>query len=115
MVIGNDLRNEIRVDLFNKLVPTWGDKNVETDWKLTATNAANQVLQNNPNLLIFIEGLNYANDMSHIRDSPIILNVAGKLVYSWHMYSWEHVASLTDYESFTKTLNTNVGYILESD
>lgn len=33
LVIGNDLRNEIRKDENNKLYPTWGTGDVDTDWK----------------------------------------------------------------------------------
>lgn len=87
-VIGNDLRNEIRADRDEKLFATWGDGNVDTDWKLAATTAGNEILAENPNQLIFVEGLNYANDMSPIRDSPISLDVSNRLVYSFHIYSW---------------------------
>ena len=69
----------------------------------------------NPNMLIFIEGLNYANDMSMIKDSPISLNVPNKLVYSFHIYSWQELAPLTDYQSFADGLNANIGYILQED
>ena len=88
LVIGNDLRNEIRNDLLNGLNPNWGSGNVNTDWKLAATNAGNQVLKVAPDSLIFIEGLKYANEMSMIKDSPITLDVSNKLVYSFHLYSW---------------------------
>ena len=37
LVIGNDLRNEIRSDYKNSLFATWGDGNETTDWKLAAT------------------------------------------------------------------------------
>lgn len=73
-MIGNDLRNEIRWDKHNKLDPTWGGGVVDKDWKLAATNCGNEVLRRAPNQLIFIEGLNYANTMSMIRDSPIELD-----------------------------------------
>ena len=63
MVIGNDLRNEIRADQKESLVPNWGSGKVATDWKLAATKAGNAILQEDPTQLIFIEGLNYANNM----------------------------------------------------
>lgn len=88
LVIGNDLRNEIRADLINKLRASWGDENEATDWKLAATSCGNLLLNEVPDQLVFIEGLNYANDLSIIRDSPLVLNVPNKLVYSFHMYSW---------------------------
>ena len=48
MVIGNDLRNEIRTDTEEDLIPTWGDNNVKTDWRLAAIKAGNLVLEQNP-------------------------------------------------------------------
>lgn len=88
LVIGNDLRNEIRLDKKNNLSATWGDGNVKTDWKLAATRAGNEVLKRVPDSLIFVEGLSYANDMSMIKDSPIKLDLPNRLVYSFHLYSW---------------------------
>ena len=113
LVIGNDLRNEIRADSKNFLKPTWGSGNASTDWKLAATNAGNEVLKRTPDSLIFIEGLNYANEMSMIRDSPITLDVPNKLVYSFHLYSWQSVTSFKTYDKFVRGLNKEVGYILE--
>ena len=49
MVIGNDLRNEIRSDVLELLVPSWGDGHESTDWKLAATKAGNAILAENPN------------------------------------------------------------------
>lgn len=98
LVIGNDLRNEIRTDSNQSLEPTWGTGDASTDWKLAATNAGNEVLRRVPDHLIFIEGLNYANDMQMIRDSPITLEVPNKLVYSFHLYSWQNVTSYDNYE-----------------
>ena len=88
MVIGNDLRNEIRFDLKEKLVPTWGSGLVNTDWKMAATKAGNAILAEDPTQLIIIEGLNYANDMSPIKTDPIQLDVPNRLVYSFHYYDW---------------------------
>jgi aryl-phospho-beta-D-glucosidase BglC (GH1 family) len=63
MVIGNDLRNAPRPDTKLQLTPTWGDFNKETDWFLAARTAGNKILDINPNLLIFVEGLNFATDL----------------------------------------------------
>ena len=71
MVIGNDLRNEIRDDIKEGLRPKWGNGDVDTDWKMAAEKAGNAILKEDPTQLIIIEGLNYANDMSPIKDSPI--------------------------------------------
>lgn len=60
-IIGFDLRNEIRKTPSH--VPTWGDSNVLTDWHRASTIAGNLILSSNPNLLIIIEGLNFATDL----------------------------------------------------
>jgi endoglucanase len=48
MVIGNDLRNEIRSDNVDGLYPTWGSGQASTDWRMAATAAGNKILQVNP-------------------------------------------------------------------
>ena len=88
MVIGNDLRNEIRTDVKELLIPTWGSGNVSTDWKMAATKAGNAILAEDPTQLIIVEGLNYANDMSPIKTDPIQLDVPNRLIYSFHYYDW---------------------------
>lgn len=113
LVIGNDLRNEIRDDIKNALRETWGSGNVKTDWKLAATDCANFLLMKVPDQLIFIEGLNYANNMSVIREKPIELDVTDKLVYSFHLYSWQNVTSYDNYSDFVAGLDKEVAYILE--
>lgn len=113
LVIANDLRNEIRDDYTNDLYEAWGTNDPATDWKLAATNCGNAVLEVAPHQLIIIEGLNYANDMSMIKDSPIKLAVDDRLVYSFHLYSWQRVTSYRNYDKYEKGLNNAVGYILE--
>ena len=88
MVIGNDLRNEIRTDLRHMWVPKWGNGDVKTDWKMAAEKAGNAILKEDPTQLIIIEGLEYANNMSPIKDDPIQLDVPNQLVYSFHYYDW---------------------------
>ena len=44
LVVGNDLRNEIRADVKNLLDPNWGLGGDRVDWKKAATEAANEVL-----------------------------------------------------------------------
>ena len=51
--------------------------------------------------------------MDMIRDSPITLEVENKLVYSFHMYSWESVTSYKNYDKFVAGINESVAYILE--
>lgn len=91
-VVGFDLRNEPHTA--NGGGATWGDGNAETDWRLAAERAGNQVLAINPKLLIIVEGIQAFNNefywwggnLEGARDFPVRLNVAKRLVYSAHDY-----------------------------
>jgi hypothetical protein len=56
---------------------------------MAAEKVGNAILKIDPTQLIIIEGLNFATDMSGIRNDPIKLDVANRVVYSYHYYSWE--------------------------
>ena len=80
-VIGMDLQNEPHG-------ASW------TDWSAAAERAGNAIHEVNPNLLIVVEGVgNYEGDyywwggqLEGVRDDPVVLQVANKLVYSPHDY-----------------------------
>ena len=113
-IIGCDLRNELRDATINghDYSPSWGSGNVETDWRLAAMNVSSYILDINPNLLIIIEGINYALDLTGVYHNPAVLTVSNKLVYSAHDYSWDHSGSNADYNVMYKDLGDNWGYIL---
>ncbi len=71
-----------------RLSPTWGDGNLATDWAIAAKKGAERCLMANPDLLIFIEGLDFSNDLSFVRKKPLELSVPNKVVYSPHSYAW---------------------------
>lgn len=85
-VIGADLHNEP----YNG---TWGT-GTATDWAAAAERAGNAIGSVNPNWLIFVEGIgtydgqNYwwGGNLMGVRDRPVTLDVANKLVYSAHDY-----------------------------
>ncbi|MCV7344595.1 Calx-beta domain-containing protein [Mycolicibacterium rhodesiae] len=85
-VIGFDLHNEP----YNG---TWGGGGAN-DWARAAERAGNAVLQANPNLLIFVEGVgtyqgqNYwwGGNLMGVKDRPIVLDVPNRVVYSPHDY-----------------------------
>ena len=85
-VIGVDLHNEPHNG-------TWGGGGA-TDWARAAERAGNAALAANPNLLVFVEGVesykgqNYwwGGNLMGVKDRPIVLNVANHLVYSPHDY-----------------------------
>ena len=85
-VIGFDLHNEPHSG-------TWGGGGA-TDWARAAERAGNAALAVNPNLLMFVEGVesyqgqNYwwGGNLMGVKDRPIVFNVANRLVYSPHDY-----------------------------
>jgi hypothetical protein len=86
-VIGADLHNEPHGPA------TWGGGG-SNDWAAAAERAGNAVLAANPNWLIFVEGIeSYQNNyywwggnLMGVKDRPVKLDVANKLVYSTHDY-----------------------------
>ena len=91
---GND--TVIAVDLSNEPhgPATWGSGDPATDWRMAAERAGNAVLEENPYLLIFVEGIeNYQGDhfwwggnLEGVRTAPVRLRVPNRVVYSPHDY-----------------------------
>ncbi len=106
MVIGVDLRNEPRSPA------TWGG-NASTDWHAAAERGGNAVLTINPHLLVFVEGVNYAGDLSGVANLPVQLNVANQLVYEAHDYGfWYSSSSLTSYSTYVNNITPKWGYLV---
>jgi hypothetical protein len=60
---------------------------VACDWRWAAENEGENVLSLNPNLLVFVEGVNLATDLTGAYTSPIVLSGhPTQLVYSAHVY-----------------------------
>ncbi|PYY07550.1 MAG: hypothetical protein DMG69_19030 [Acidobacteria bacterium] len=106
-VIGSDLRNEPRI------YATWGG-DPATDWHAAAERGGNAILSVNRNLLIVIEGVNYALDLTGAANLPIQLNVPGRLIYSAHDYSFDHNGAQT-YAQLEQAWNQHWGYLLTPD
>ncbi|MFT8242493.1 DUF4214 domain-containing protein [Roseomonas sp. BN140053] len=87
-VVGADLHNEPREQA------TWGDGNLATDWEKAAERAGAAIQSVNPDWLIVVEGITrYENDwywqggnLQGVREHPVDLPIANKLVYSPHDY-----------------------------
>ena len=98
-VVGMDLRNEPHDSA------CWGCGDPALDWKEAAERAGNAILAINPDLLIFVEGVECYNpngstdpydegtectwwggNLMGVQDHPITLNVPNRLVYSPHEY-----------------------------
>ncbi|MER5433120.1 cellulase family glycosylhydrolase [Streptomyces sp. NPDC002588] len=88
-VVGIDLHNEPHDPA------CWGCGDTATDWRLAAQRAGNAVLSVNPDLLIFVEGVQTFNGVSGwwggnlmgVAQYPVQLNVANRVVYSAHDYA----------------------------
>jgi endoglucanase len=88
-VVGIDLHNEPHDPA------CWGCGDTSVDWRLAAERAGNAVLGENPNLLIFVEGIQTFNGVSGwwggnlmgVGQYPVQLNVANRVVYSAHDYA----------------------------
>ncbi|MEU1478128.1 cellulase family glycosylhydrolase [Streptomyces sp. NPDC005760] len=88
-VVGIDLHNEPHDPA------CWGCGDTATDWRLAAQRAGNAVLGINPDLLVFVEGVQTFNGVSGwwggnlmgVAQYPVQLNVANRVVYSAHDYA----------------------------
>ncbi|KAH8180152.1 cellulase (glycosyl hydrolase family 5) domain-containing protein [Sarocladium implicatum] len=112
LVIGADLRNEVR-GLWGTM--TW------SSWASAAERCGNRLLDLNPDWLIVVEGISSANDLSGARSRPVNLKIANKLVYSAHVYAWSGWGSWAgrfkqqSYGTFRNAMKRNWGYLLEQD
>ena len=76
LVVGNDLRNELRWDWeSHPLPPLWGWGTESLDWRKAAIKAARAIHAIDPTILVIVEGLNFATDFttlfSPIKRNPI--------------------------------------------
>lgn len=118
MVVGMDLRNEIRSTVVagKSLSPTWernGDPAV--NWPDAAEHAGNVVLAANPNMLVVVEGISYALDLTGVASRPISLSIPERLVYESHEYSWSGPTSpQPSYDDFKARLDAAWGYVFQT-
>jgi endoglucanase len=86
-VIGNDLRNEVRYDAWNFIMPRWNTGSERSDWKIVAERAGEAIHANDPTQLIIIEAIESGSNFIGIKAAPAVLTTPNKIVYSWHYYS----------------------------
>lgn len=103
MVIGADLRNEPRG------TATWGGSTA-TDWHAAAQLGGDAVLGVNPNLLIFVEGVSYAGDLSGVANLPVQLSTPNRVVYEAHDYGYWY-SGLAGYSSYVNDITPKWGYL----
>ena len=75
LVVGAELRNEPRnaVVHHRRLVPTWGDGNVDTDFHLAYTQCGRAILDVNPGMLLMLDGLHFATNLTGAKAKPVDL------------------------------------------
>ncbi len=123
-VIGFDLHNEPHMS--SGAGACW-DCGGAADWHLAAERAGNAVLGVNPNLLIFVEGVNqyggdwtwWGGNLEGVARSPVVLSEANHLVYSPHEYgpnesSQKWFNGSTSYASLVSQWSKSWGYISEN-
>lgn len=127
MVIGADLSNEPHSPA------CWGCGQTTTDWKQAAERAGNAILTDNPNWLIFVEGVDcygpggsaqqnpaactwWGGNLQGVKTAPVTLSSPNKLVYSIHDYPasvrqqpWFQSPSYP--QNLSQVWDTNWGYI----
>lgn len=57
-------------------------------WATAAERAGNILLGMQSDWLIIVGGVSSNNDLSDVRNRPIILDVEDRVVYEAHVYSW---------------------------
>jgi len=102
-VIGVDLRNEPRGSA------TWGGSS-STNWQAAAELGGDAVQSVDSNLLVFVEGINYATDLAGAGSLPVRLTVAGHVVYSVHDYGFD--TTVTSYDQWVSKIQPNWGYLV---
>lgn len=112
LVIGADLRNEVR-GMWGTM--PWGK------WATAAEKAGNRLLKMNKDWLIIVGGTESGNYLTGARKRPVVLDVEDRVVYSAHVYSWSGWGSLEGryskrtYPSFVKSMRNNWAYLVEQD
>eukprot|EP00435_Cladocopium_sp_Y103_P042631 s501_g11.t2 len=87
-VVGFDIRNEIRSTAH--AVPSWGTGRVESDWALAAAKGSRRVLQEDPDMLVFVSGLEYSMYLCRVPAYPLHLQpeFQSHIIYTSHEYDW---------------------------
>ncbi|KAK3382838.1 endoglucanase E1 [Lasiosphaeria ovina] len=112
LVIGADLRNEVR--------GLWGTMSWDR-WATAAERAGNALLEMNSDWLMIVGGTESGNDLSGALQRPVKLDVDHRVVYSAHVYAWSGWGSLggryaqRSYPSFVKSMRQNWAYLIEGN
>ena len=114
LVVAYDIKNEPRSAVIGgkTFTPTWGTGNQQTDFQWMYTQVGNAILAIDSNALLICEGLNYAQDLTGVKQHPVVLNTANRVIYSMHDYPWFHATTQTQQQYVTQMYN-NGAYIMQ--
>lgn len=89
MVIGFDLRNELRAAKISGrwFQPSWGEQPSDVDWRRAAIEAAAHVLHNSQ-MLVVVEGVDFSANLCGVEEKQLPGWMRNRTVYSAHQYSW---------------------------
>ncbi|KAK7292629.1 hypothetical protein RJT34_15480 [Clitoria ternatea] len=90
-VVAMSLRNELH-----------GPRQNENDWYRYMSKGALAIHKENPNVLVFISGLNYDTELQFLRTRPLNIDLGKKMVFETHLYSWSGIGTLKLKEIWTK-------------
>jgi endoglucanase len=107
-VIGVDLRNEPRGSA------SWGGSDASTNWQAAAVLGGDAVQSVDPNLLIFVEGVNYGLNLSGVASDPVTLTTPGRVVYEAHDYGFDH-KGVASYDAWVAQVQSDWGYLVGKD
>jgi endoglucanase len=103
-VIGADLRNEPRG------AATWGGRNPAVNWHAAAELSGDAVQSAAPHMLIFVEGVHSATNLSRVASLPVTLGVPNHVVYEAHDYAHEQ-NGVVSYDTFVAQIQPRWGYL----
>jgi endoglucanase len=109
---------------------SWGDGNIETDWRLAAKKCGDTIHAISTKYLIMVEGIQsykgsnnwWGGNLGGVFDYPLELNTPNRVVYSPHEYcqsvfpqSWFNEADypLNMYDIWKKNWGYLVSYVTE--
>lgn len=120
-VVGADLRNEVRINSL-LLEPHWALEGADPalDWRAAAERAGEAILEENPDLLIVVEGINFPRvHLSRVAEAPIRLSIPNRLVYAAHNYGFIGPSAVgetygeMDWPTFSATMDEEWGFVAE--
>lgn len=117
-VVAAELRNELRRTCTSGESGSceqahWGGDD-RLDWRRAAVRAGNAVLGANSDLLIVVDGLQYAADLTGAHRQPVQLELDRRLVYAAHDYGFFYQAETSE-AALHRRLGEQWGFLLQQN